>query len=623
MKSWGFLAVTAVGVACNPAAPREDYAPQTTANDPWLFAISKPWDSDVPMFNATLGMNVSGNGVAARATVLLMRDNRLLEAAVTLGSRVMLDGKPLSPGSHFKGALNLRDGTWQCEWQQDGATVRVYWLLDPTAERIARRIEVMGTSGALQVDPPSSEQVLLLHWVSDLDRGNTTGMVRVRSRTFARGARITNKITLPLSSGGTASGPVLVEDLVAFDDEPPASYDLLYAKALNVWKERWRADIEIEGPIEDQRAIRACLFSLYAGGNPKLPPFGTSNSKYRGHRFWDAEAWMLPVYALLAPEVARQATDWRVSTTAQQLPGWETGADGSDVTPPSHRNAIHIWGWVHWWLERALALNLVSNPEDARRAMHRVAEGFLSRAEKTERGLEFRNVLSPDEGRLRDNDLVTNLLARQVLFRQYPELASRVVLPRAKDDLLASWDGDHLKGYQQTSALLALYPLEWPLSLSEAEAMFHRYVGLTSRNGPAMSDSVHATIAARLAASSGESTLWRHRAYKLWRESWQPFLDPVGGFSERRNAHTPVFLTGAAGCLQAVIYGFAGLRLARPGEEVEGKVLMPLSDGWSLVGTPALPPEWRSLTLRGVWLLGRRYTIHVAREGNVSLRQEE
>lgn len=618
MLAFGAAVVVAVQPGCRQDSPDRN-AHEPHPSDAWTLPLSRRGEGAVTLFNSSAGIRWPLGAVQQAAHVLVMRDGRLLEAKTPLGARIHLNGDPLVPPPYAKGILNLRDGTFTLEWELNGATVRTRWVLSPMASRIARRLEIVGDGTEVQIAPAPATTGTPLRWVSRLDRGSSAGRLAVRSRTTVNGTRVATKVAIRVSRG-TAT---VIEDLIALDGEPAKSFEALRAEAEEAWAERWKTDIEIDGPAEDQRAIRACLFQLYTGGNAKLPPFGTSNPKYNGHRFWDAEAWMLPVYALIQPEVARMATDWRARTASQSLPGWETGADGTDVTPPSHRSAIHIWGWVYWWLERAKAFGLLSMPDEAERAKRRIEEAFLSRAERTERGLEFHDVIPPDEGRPRNNDLITNLLARFVLGRRHPELAAAVVLPRAQDGMLASWDGDHLKGYQQTSALLALYPLEWPMPRREAEAMFERYVGLTSPNGPAMSDSIHATIAARFASTGGErSAEWSRRAYELWRESWEPFLDPLGGFSERRKTRETSFLTGAAGCLQTVIYGFAGLRLVPPGANREGRTLIELNGGWRLAARPALPPGWRSLTLRGVWLNGRRYTIRASQAGEVSVAAE-
>lgn len=613
---WGAIAIIAFCAACT----RQQGSPanQPAAKNPWNIR-ALDFKGDTALFNGTLGVHILPGRADVRDETLMFRHGRLLVLKGPLGSVVTIDGQPLAAAGSFESEFHLRDGMFSCRWKQGGASIQVEWLVHPMQELLARRIEITADSATVRLRPAPRTQKEKLAWASDRDKAKDIPAVVLRHKVLVDGKEPAGEAEIAIQREGRT---VVIEDLIAFDDEPAESFDTLAAEVANAWSERWKTEIEIDGPIEDQRAIRACLFQLYAGGNAKLPPFGTSNTRYGGHRFWDAEAWMLPVYALVQPEVARKATDWRARTASRRLPGWETGADGADITPPSHKSAIHIWGWVYWWFERAEALGLLSSSDEAERAKRRIEEAYLARAERSDRGLEFRGVLPPDEGRPRDNDLITNLLARFALSRRHPELASQVVLPRAHDGLLASWDGDHLRGYQQASALLALYPLEWRMPRHEAEAMFERYVDLTSPNGPAMSDSIHATIAARFASAAGEgSAEWSRRAYQLWRESWEPFLDPLGGFSERRKTRETSFLTGAAGCLQTVIYGFAGLRLVPPGTNTEGKPLIELNGGWRLAAQPALPPGWRSLTLRGIWLMGQRYTIRATQAGDVVIRE--
>jgi trehalose/maltose hydrolase-like predicted phosphorylase len=58
------------------------------------------------------------------------------------------------------------------------------------------------------------------------------------------------------------------------------------------------------------------------------------------------------------------------------------------------------------------------------------------------------------------------------------------------------------------------------------------------------------------------------------------------------------FLTGAAGSLQAVLYGFAGLRL---------------QDSPKPIFEPHLPPAWTGLTLRSFHWRGKRYHVVIRR----------
>jgi trehalose/maltose hydrolase-like predicted phosphorylase len=227
--------------------------------------------------------------------------------------------------------------------------------------------------------------------------------------------------------------------------------------------------------------------------------------------------------------------------------------------------------------------------------------------------MEITGVESPDEGKLRDNDLVTNLLAKRVarLAADHGiadgedlEWFNSIVIPKASDGLPATYDNDLLRGYQQTAALLAIYPLEEDFGNGLAEKMFDRYADLTSEVGPAMSESVHATIAARLG---------RKDAYARWRKSWQTYTDDAMMFHERRNKQDAYFMTGAAGCLQAVLYGFAGMHLTNAGKETETGKLLP--DGYPVAFRPNLPSEWKSLTLRNIFLGPRRVTIRIAHSG--------
>jgi trehalose/maltose hydrolase-like predicted phosphorylase len=117
--------------------------------------------------------------------------------------------------------------------------------------------------------------------------------------------------------------------------------------------------------------------------------------------------------------------------------------------------------------------------------------------------------------------------------------------------------------------------------------MFRYYVDRTIRSGPAMTESVHAVIAARLGQPE--------EAYRRFRQSVDPFVrPPFFSFSEKRSRDNLQFLTGAAGALQALLYGFAGLRL---------------EDSPAPVFHPELPAAWSGLILRNFTWRGKRYDV--------------
>ena len=83
----------------------------------------------------------------------------------------------------------------------------------------------------------------------------------------------------------------------------------------DVWD---RADIELEGDLRLQQAVRFALFHVLQAGaraeHRAIPAKGLSGSGYDGHAFWDMETYTLPVLTYIAPEAARDALSWRHST---------------------------------------------------------------------------------------------------------------------------------------------------------------------------------------------------------------------------------------------------------------------------------------------------------------------
>src|SRR5204862_2344741 len=78
----------------------------------------------------------------------------------------------------------------------------------------------------------------------------------------------------------------------------------------------WRhADVELEGDIELQQAVRFALFhTLQAGARAEeraIAAKGLTGPGYDWHTFWDTERFVLPVLTYTAPRAARDALRWR------------------------------------------------------------------------------------------------------------------------------------------------------------------------------------------------------------------------------------------------------------------------------------------------------------------------
>jgi trehalose/maltose hydrolase-like predicted phosphorylase len=174
----------------------------------------------------------------------------------------------------------------------------------------------------------------------------------------------------------------------------------------------------------------------------------------------------------------------------------------------------------------------------------------------------------------------------------WASVAKGLVIPKNADGVILRCDGDDGKpGTKQADGELLL----WPAQYSGADAKtfdFHKKRPI--KNGPAMTDSVHALIAARLGRAD--------EAEEEFRASYRPFVrGPFLLFSEKRSLDRCVFTTGCGGVLQAVLYGFGGLDFTH----------------WDRIekAPVALPKGWTKLEIQGVSYKGKRYTLTVTPQG--------
>ena len=397
--------------------------------------------------------------------------------------------------------------------------------------------------------------------------------------------------------------------------------------------------IESDDP-RDGAVAAACLDDLVTAVHPRLrqsiSPFGLTNSLYFGHVFWDADVWVFSALALLDPEAAAEIPQYRLrqetaarrsffrwdqggranafgkTTTGGGDPPeagikypWESSVSGGETVPGPSRFEDHITGSVAWSLRRAADLGLVPSAD-----AERIVRGAGTFYNLRRSGRDLRATVSPDEFHTGDNDLYTNLLAGWAIRGGRFSEPFPLKLPRDARGFL-TYDGDAGRGYKQAAALLAVYPLQYPPAEREAAAMLDRYAEAVTQNGPAMSDAIHAIVAARAGLAD--------RGLKYWRRSWAGYWDPATGmFSEKRAVRRELFYTGEAGVTQAVLYGFLGLRVDREGAG-KGTLVAKLRNGMALTCAPHLPKGWRSVTLDGLSVLGKRYRVVASAGDRVSI----
>jgi trehalose/maltose hydrolase-like predicted phosphorylase len=228
-----------------------------------------------------------------------------------------------------------------------------------------------------------------------------------------------------------------------------------------------------------------------------------------------------------------------------------------------------------------------------------VAHYYVHRSTGASNGREIPNVVSVDEWAETDNCLYTNLAAEWVV-REYLDPSVRFALPRDRAGELVAYQGDPRRAYQQAAAPLALWPLEREDLVAEPIAFIERFEGKEAPNGPAMSLSLYALLRAR----HGDAD----RALETWRESWRRYTDDDLEFREKPGRDDlAYFNTGAAGCLNAVVYGFIGARVVDAPRDDDARIA--LKNGRWLVFRPNLPSEWRKVTLKGAKVLGSTFDV--------------
>lgn len=120
---------------------------------------------------------------------------------------------------------------------------------------------------------------------------------------------------------------------------------------MEVYDKLWReADIEIRGDFELDRAIRFNIFHLMSTANEhdehvNIGAKLLSGEEYGGHAFWDTELFMLPFFAHVFPDTARNLENYRYHLLdaarenakkngykGAQFP-WESADDGTEQCP--------------------------------------------------------------------------------------------------------------------------------------------------------------------------------------------------------------------------------------------------------------------------------------------------
>ncbi len=220
----------------------------------------------------------------------------------------------------------------------------------------------------------------------------------------------------------------------------------LLAEQRATWSDRWAgASVEIDGDPRMEQAVRFAILhllsSVAATGEAAAGARGLSGPGYRGHVFWDADVFVLPVLAALAPRAARAMLEYRfcrlpaalaraaeLGLAGARFP-WESAATGRDVTPhtgtdPTGRNVLirtgemeeHVVADVAWATNRYAEWTgddvLAEGP--GREVLLETARYWAARVDDDPAGpAHILHVIGPDEYHEDvDDNAYTNAMAR-------------------------------------------------------------------------------------------------------------------------------------------------------------------------------------------------------------------
>lgn len=375
----------------------------------------------------------------------------------------------------------------------------------------------------------------------------------------------------------------------------------LLAEHKAAWKALWDTGrIEIEGNLKMAQAVYSSLYYILSSTRHDWP-YGLSPGgipaaeEYMGHTFWDQDIWMYPPLVLLQPDLARSAMKYR----RDRLPAarriakqygykgamfpWESSYTGLETSPGEKygKNQNHITGDIalaakmlweatkdQYWL-REIGFPLA----------YQTAEYWASRVKYDTKRDRFviNHVMPPDEYHYPvNNSVYTNIVAKiNLLFaKEAADILGKKVPKRwatIAGKMYIPFDDEHqyhpeFEGYRrgvkvkQADVVLIGYPLMYKMDkqVRYNDLAYYQHENITDPNGPAMTHSMF-TIGW---LEAGE----QEKAERAFIKNFANIQGPFKVWSERRWGYGAVnFITGAGGFLQAVLYGFGGIRIKRDG----------------------------------------------------------
>ncbi|HEX5207404.1 MAG TPA: glycosyl hydrolase family 65 protein [Steroidobacteraceae bacterium] len=432
-----------------------------------------------------------------------------------------------------------------------------------------------------------------------------------------------------------------VEDVSLALEARGRGFDELASAQRSAWRTLWQSDILIEGDPRAQQVAHAELYYLLASSTADTAwatgPCGLTLC-YAGHVFWDSDTWMFPALLLLHPRRAESILAFRARTleAARQRAAqhgyrgamypWESDPQyGTDQTPFSahvlSESEIHVNADVAIAQWQYYLATLDRNWLRARGwpVIREVARFFASRAtyDADRKRYDILHVTSVAESNADiPDDTFTNLGAIKALDiaaaaakalgerpdRDWSRIARGLYVPMAPDGTYhlafapsVTTHGTDFGGGPVALLFLPALDFAMPAALRRSDYQ-HAIRRDPMRSVGEVSMGILPRVAAADAVGLGDQAATWARLF----QTGGTLKPPYDVCTETASNEVGPFLTGSGSYLQSLIYGLTGLRIRAGG----------LVDAYA----PALPPGWRSLTLRNVTFRGRHMTLRVTRD---------
>jgi protein-glucosylgalactosylhydroxylysine glucosidase len=431
------------------------------------------------------------------------------------------------------------------------------------------------------------------------------------------------------------------DDLAAAREARTRGFGRLLDEHRAAWAQLWQSDILIEGDVRAQQVTHSELYYLLASstaGTAFSPGPDALTPDYAAHVFWDSDTWIFPVLLLMHPERARPLVDFRYRTldAARQraqahgyrgaMYPWESDPEnGTDQTPHSAvllaDTEIHVtadvaiaqwqyylathdreWLRTHGWpvireAARFWASRSIYNPREHRYEIthvNSVAESHNDIPNDTFTNVSAAKALATAAAAARELGERPDLVWEKAAREMYVPLAPGGTHHLPFDPSVKSGSEDFGGG---PVPLLFLPSLDLPMSAALRRGDFDYAVRPTplARAGSSSMGIAPSMVAAATVGAGAEGA-----ALLAGNLNGGTLKPPFNVRTETASNNTGYFLTGSAGYLQSLIYGFTGLRIREKG----------LVEAYA----PVLPASWNSLTLRNVSFRGQRMDIHLTRD---------